>query len=108
MARGCRADAYMALEEYEKAKGDYKVAHDGDQQSQRWVEGFRKAEAALKRAGMRDYYKILGVPRTASQREIKKSFRKLAQVRRRDGELPSKQRNIIQTSIVESWIKMPS
>lgn len=29
---------------------------------------------------MKDYYKILGVPRSATQREIKKAFRQQAQV----------------------------
>jgi DnaJ homolog subfamily C member 3 len=33
----------------------------------------------LKRAGMKDYYKILEVSRTATQKEIKKAYRKKAQ-----------------------------
>ncbi|KAJ3371628.1 hypothetical protein HDU91_005083 [Kappamyces sp. JEL0680] len=78
--RANRADAYLAQDDFEKAKVDFKAAHDTDSQNSRYVDGYRKAEALQKRAGMRDYYKILGVPRTASQRDIKRAYRKLAQV----------------------------
>lgn len=75
-----RADAYMSMDEFEKARNDFKSAHDTDNQNQRYVEGFRKAETLLKRAGMKDYYKILGVTRSATQKEIKKAYRKQAQI----------------------------
>jgi preprotein translocase subunit Sec63 len=38
----------------------------------------RKAQAALKQAKRKDYYKILGVARGASEDEIKKGYRKAA------------------------------
>ena len=37
-----------------------------------------EAEVALKRSKEKDYYKILGVKRDATEKEIKKAYRKLA------------------------------
>jgi DnaJ-domain-containing protein 1 len=38
----------------------------------------REAQVALKRAGRKDFYKILGVPNDATEEEIRKAYRKLA------------------------------
>lgn len=43
-------------------------------------EGLQRAEADLKRSKQKDYYKILGVPKDATDRQIKKAFRKKALV----------------------------
>jgi preprotein translocase subunit Sec63 len=41
-------------------------------------EGQQRAEQLKRQAKKRDYYKILGVKRTATKKEIMKAYRKLA------------------------------
>ncbi|KAJ1545723.1 DnaJ sub C member 3, partial [Nowakowskiella sp. JEL0078] len=74
-----RAEAKLDAEEYDEAIRDFQKAHDLDQQNQRVIAGFQRAQRLQKQAGARDYYKVLEVPRSASKRDIKKSYRKLAQ-----------------------------
>ena len=42
------------------------------------LDKLNEAETAQKRSKEKDYYKILGVKRDATQKEIKKAYRKLA------------------------------
>ena len=50
-----------------------------NQESRRLREGLDRAKRLLKQSKKRDYYKILGVKRSASKQEITKAYRKLAQ-----------------------------
>lgn len=58
---------------------DFRKALELDEHFQRAKEGLETAQRRQKAAGKRDYYKILGVKRTAGKREITKAYRKLAQ-----------------------------
>ena len=59
---------------------DFRAALKIDKDNRRAHEGMQKAEKLKKRAGKRDYYKILDVRRNANNREIKKAYHKLAKV----------------------------
>uniref|UniRef100_A0A7S0GMX5 J domain-containing protein n=1 Tax=Proboscia inermis TaxID=420281 RepID=A0A7S0GMX5_9STRA len=67
-------DCEMAIRDYE-CLGD-KV--NSDEQKRDIQTKLRAAKVQLKRAGRKDFYKILGVARDADESEIKKAYRKMA------------------------------
>ncbi|NP_001296552.1 dnaJ homolog subfamily C member 3 [Bombyx mori] len=74
-----RADALLGLEMYDDAIRAYKEALELDEGFQRAKEGLSRAQKLQKQSEQRDYYKILGVKRTATKQEIIKAYRKAAQ-----------------------------
>jgi tetratricopeptide (TPR) repeat protein len=77
-------DAYTSAEKYEdalrifrKALEDAPDASDNEQ-TKRARQKVQEAEVALKQSKEKNYYKILGLQRTASTKEIKKAYRELA------------------------------
>uniref|UniRef100_A0A665V8W3 DnaJ homolog subfamily C member 3-like n=1 Tax=Echeneis naucrates TaxID=173247 RepID=A0A665V8W3_ECHNA len=74
-----RAEAYILNQDYEKAVEDYQEAREFDSDSNDIKEGLDRAQKLLKISRKRDYYKILGVSRSANKQEIIKAYRKLAQ-----------------------------
>lgn len=73
-----RAEALILNEDFDQAINDYQKAADIDPDSRRIKEGLAKAQKLQKQANKKDYYKILGVSRTAKKKEILKAYRKLA------------------------------
>merc|ERR1712098_694922 len=73
-----RAGAYLAEDMYEEALGDYRAALERDEDFSRAKEGIQRAQKMQKQAGKRDYYKILGVKKSATKKEISKAYKKLA------------------------------
>eukprot|EP00064_Thunnus_orientalis_P001055 superscaffoldBa00000065_g1056 len=74
-----RAEAYVQEEQYEEAIKDYESAAQHSENDRQIKEGLERAQRLLKQSQKRDYYKILGVKRTAQKKEIIKAYRKLAQ-----------------------------
>ena len=74
------AEAQTAAEKFEDAVRTYErseeVATEADKKKAR--QKVQEARVALKQSKEKNYYKILGVPRTASKKEIKSAYRKLA------------------------------
>jgi len=73
-----RGAARLECEMFEEAVSDYQQAVQRDQNHRQAQEGLNRAQVELKRSKTKDYYKILGVERSASASIIKKAFRKLA------------------------------
>jgi len=72
------AEALLLSEQFEEAIAEYRKVIEMDEHSQAAREGLQQAEKLYKRSKEVDYYKLLGVSRSASTREIKSAFRKLA------------------------------
>lgn len=58
---------------------DYRRASEIDEDSRRARDGMQRVQKLQKQSNRRDYYKILGVKKTASKQEIVKAYRKAAQ-----------------------------
>eukprot|EP00300_Choanocystis_sp_HF-7_P000897 c10740_g1_i1.p1 GENE.c10740_g1_i1~~c10740_g1_i1.p1 ORF type:complete len:631 (+),score=165.95 c10740_g1_i1:39-1931(+) len=74
-----RGDARMELEEYDRAVRDLELAFNSQEGRTRTVQSkLERAKQLLKQSKMKDYYKILGVAKQATDKEIKTAYRKLA------------------------------
>lgn len=73
-----RGKAYAGAENWEEAVREFKSVAENNPGERGIQEDIRKAEFELKKAQRKDYYKILGVGKDASEHEIKKAYRKMA------------------------------
>ncbi|KAJ8427003.1 hypothetical protein Cgig2_013943 [Carnegiea gigantea] len=73
-----RGEAKLLTEDWEGAVEDLKAAAQKSPQDMSIREALMRAEKALKLSKRKDWYKILGVSKTASFVEIKRAYKKLA------------------------------
>ncbi|EYU38531.1 hypothetical protein ABFS82_12G140300 [Erythranthe guttata] len=73
-----RGEAKLLVEDWEGAVADLKSAAEKSPQDMSVREVLMKAERSLKLSQRKDWYKILGISKTASMSEIKKAYKKLA------------------------------
>ena len=73
-----KADLLLQLEEFQDAVHTLNKARQHFNQNQAIASKLREAERLLKISLRKDYYKILGVSKSASERDVSKAYRKLA------------------------------
>ncbi|KAB0383585.1 hypothetical protein FD755_005502 [Muntiacus reevesi] len=72
-----RAQCYLDTEQYEEAVRDYEKVYQTEKTKEH-KQLLKNAQLELKKSKRKDYYKILGVDKNASEDEIKKAYRKRA------------------------------
>ncbi|KAG9474210.1 hypothetical protein GDO78_004491 [Eleutherodactylus coqui] len=72
-----RAQCYTDTEQYEEAVRDYEKVYQTENTKEH-KQFLKNAQLELKKSKRKDYYKILGVDKNASEDEIKKAYRKRA------------------------------
>jgi len=73
-----RAEAHLQAEDFDNATADFQKVLDINKDSEAANDGMKRAKRLKKQAGKRNYYKILGVKKTASKKEILKAYKSLA------------------------------
>lgn len=73
-----RARLYNAERKWEEAVRDYERAVGMDNRNRQWQNELANAKKELKISKRKDYYKILDTHKHATERELKKKFRKCA------------------------------
>ncbi|GAB5356959.1 hypothetical protein AAMO2058_000332900 [Amorphochlora amoebiformis] len=73
-----RATCHQELQNHAGAVGDLERACKLDRGNREIRQRLHKAKLAKKKAERKDYYKILGVSQDASDRDLKKAYRKMA------------------------------
>ena len=71
-----KAQDHVDKEEYEAAINTMNEANEHHPNNEKVHEKLNEARLLLKRSKQKDYYKVLSVPRDATEREIKKAWRK--------------------------------
>ncbi|KAJ7984495.1 hypothetical protein DPEC_G00355410 [Dallia pectoralis] len=72
-----RAQCYMDIEQYEEAVRDYEKVYQTEKTKEH-KHLLKTAQLELKKNKRKDYYKLLGVGKNATEDEIKKAYRKRA------------------------------
>ena len=75
-----RGRSYLELEKYEEAVRDLEQVNKLEPGNHEYRQLLATAKLELKKSKRKDYYKILGVQRSANEDEIKKAYRKRALV----------------------------
>ncbi|ODN75197.1 hypothetical protein L202_06395 [Cryptococcus amylolentus CBS 6039] len=79
-----RGERLLKDEKWEEAVKTFEKAFEASGRSQDVHGRLQKAQRLLKVSKQKDYYKVLGVPRDADERQIKKAFRKAAKTNHPD------------------------
>mmetsp|Transcript_74838 Transcript_74838/g.132175 ORF Transcript_74838/g.132175 Transcript_74838/m.132175 type:complete len:505 (-) Transcript_74838:234-1748(-) len=73
-----RSEIHILNDDLDAAAQDIQKARELDQRNQKVHQAEQNLQRLRKMAERKDYYKILGVPKTASDKDIKSAYRKLA------------------------------
>lgn len=73
-----RAGCFTALERHEDAVREWERITQLDGENHEYKSNLREAKLELKKAGRKDYYKILDIHKSASEDDIKKAYKRMA------------------------------